>query len=735
MDHPIPITLSMFYPSVFFAGGYGLGTASPDTIPGLKAFIQQETDSFDIANIPASVDVVPVSSPLELNHIYHLYAVGVFWRLFGVSIATLLLYMAFLYALSAGALYCLFRNGLSRLASLVGVLLVCSSPAMVFMSNNLRDFGKTPFVLLSLCIVIRLVLRPVSARKFLGLAVLVGVVLGISMGFRQDMIVFLPPTAGIFLFFTQVETRYRWRVRFAALFLFLLPFMALARPVFRGAALEGNQASVHSFFQGITEECESRLNFGGASYDFFVWTDSGLYGQANVYARRLGVNTPMDNPHTAEYLHAHGAPHAAFLQNPGLQYTGPEYATFQRLLMRDVLWHFPADIVARAWQAAVSVYRMPLAMQENSTWVKGTFPDWLQLGFRCHGVLALGVRLFGLVSVVVVVCGISMKRFGIALCLTGLLLWFTGYPSINYEYRFIAYLVFVPFGAFLVCLEKLCRGLMHLVHERTAFHKEMRQGDRQTERSGHKLTAQPLINVLLLLGIVVLTVVFPVGILRWWQQKRVGELADTLAGLPKTQVETELTRKDHHILVSPRATLPGLLRSETLPPGETAWEYVAVVFDTRGRDIPITIEYDQQRVFNDFTQRLTLWGSKDKEQGLVTFFFPVYETTTVSSSQLFWDFLQTVNIPQWRKQVDPNRPFEEQMMWRRSKFLGISFPESCQDAFKGLYRVTDVGELRYLPLFQLPENREDLRVFKSGPWERWLCAHGAITARCKSAGF
>ncbi len=719
LDHPIPITLSMFYPSVFFAGGYGLGTASPENIPGLTAFIQQKTDSFDVTNIPPSIDVAPVSSPLELTHIYHLYAVGIVWRLFGVSISTLLLYSAFLYALSAGAIYCLFRNGLGRLAALLGVLLVCSSPAMVYMSTILRDFGKTPFVLVSLCILIRLVMRPVSTGKFLCLAVLSGVILGISMGFRQDMVVFLPPTAVVFLFFCQVDARHHWRIRLVALFLFLLPFVPIARPVFHGAALEGNQASVHGFFQGITNECESRLSFGGASYDFFAWTDSGLYGQANVYARRLGDTKSMDNPYSAEYLHAHGVPNAAFLQNPGLQYTGPEYAKFQRLLMREVLWRFPADIVARAWRAAVSVYKMPSAMQENITWVKGDFPGWLQELFHCHRILARGISLFGLLFVAVVLCYLSMRRFVTALFLTGLLLWFTGYPSINYEYRFIAYLVFVPFGAFLVCLEKSCLVLITLVKNRVPFHGETRERDTQTRRGWHKMAAQPLANAFLLIGMVVLAVIIPLGILRWWQQQRVSELANKLEGVRQIQVETELTRKDNCILASPRTVLPKLKDAETLLPGETAWEYVAAVFDTQGQDIPVTIEYDQRRVFNDFTQRLILWGSKDRKRGQVVFFFPVYETTTISSPEIFWDFLQTVNIAQWRDQVERDGPFEEQMIWRRSKFLGISFPESFEAAFKGLYRVEVPQDMHYLSLFQLPEQREDLRTFKTGPWERW----------------
>ncbi len=721
LDHPIPITMSMFYPSVFFAGGYGLGTASPDKISGLKEFITRQTDSFDVANIPDNVNVVPVSSFPESSYLYHLYVVGWFWRIFGVSVGTLLIYASCLYALSAGALYLLFRNGLGRMASLIGTILVCSSPEMLYASINLRDFAKTPFIILIICVLMKLIACSTSKCGLLGLTVLLGFLCGIGIGFRQDMIICLPPAILALLFSGTQEGSHSWRLRLISVGLLLFVFFPLARPIFRGMALEGNQASAHGFFQGLSEEVESRLGFGGASYDFLVWTDSGLYSQANVFSRRLAVHTPMVNPGSMEYRHAMGDTAAPFLQNPGLHFTGAEYARFQRLLMRDVILKFPADIVARAWRAVAALYEMPWALRVEFSWVRADFPRFLRILFSGHKILSEGIRFLGLGFVAAGLLGLSGTHLKKALGLTGLLIWFSGYPSINYEYRMIVYLIFIPFLGILFCFSHLGRTVLKILMSVLFTSRDMPVKNEVT--SGKIIHLKPIRNMAIFSGIVLSVIIIPLMMLRFWQTESVYELAGQLGALTLNEVQTNIEQKDTRVLVSPANTLPGLKDAENLPPGETAWQYVAAVFDTNGKNIPIEIEYDKSRVFNDYTQRLTLYGSENQAKGRVTLFFPIYEGTTVYNAQVFFDFLETFKYPGWHEQVDASLSFEEQSLWRRSRFIGLSFPESREDSFKGFYYVTSPEGLNYLPLFQLPEDMENLHPYKMGPWERWLRKH------------
>ena len=210
----------------------------------------------------------------------------------------------------------------------------------------------------------------------------------------------------------------------------------------------------------------------------------------------------------------------------------------------------------------------------------------------------------------------------------------------------------------------------------------------------------------------------PFSLFRVWQVRQVHALADRLNATEREAVAVQTIVKDGMALVQPAEELPGLAKADALPAGETAWQYVAAVFDTKGKDIPVTIAYDPERIINDFTRSLTLWGSTDDGMGRVTLFFPVYVATTVYSPAVLENFLKTVDITPWREAVDPARPIEEQPVWKPSKFLGISFPKEYQENFAGLYIVDKLDGLTYLPLFHLPDNRAYLRPYKTGPWER-----------------
>ncbi|NLV43872.1 MAG: hypothetical protein GXY07_05160 [Candidatus Hydrogenedentes bacterium] len=727
IDYASPNTMAMLGPAVYFAAGNGLGVWEPDTIPGLRDFVGGRTKSFVPSNIPFDIKVSPISTPIELTHIYYLYTIGWFWRLLGISLNTLSIYAAVWYAFSAGALYCLFRNGLGRLLSFLGVVLIISSPVFLHNSIMLRDFAKTPFILLVLCLLIRLVIHNFSNRSLLCMGALMGVLMGVGMGFRQDMLVCLPWAVAVFIVAQNKDGKYLWKTRFASIIIFLLIFIPLARPVFKGAALEGNQASVHGFFQGLSDEVEARLNFAGASYNFLVWSDSGLYAQANVFARRMGFKDPMDNPHTAEYRRVHGDSDAPFIINPGLYYTGAAYVRFQRQLMREVLLTFPADIINRAWRAVVSLYSMPAKVLQERSWLEHGLPGFFKGLYQFHHFVAIWLRYTGLLFVVATVLLICVRHFKRALLLTGMLLWFSGYPSINYEYRLTAYLLFIPYGGMLFCLERVGRWIYH-----TSTAGKRKRGDFPAEVSKEWpwQRRKPVVHTLALIGILLLVLLLPLATARAWQRISVQELAEKLSALEFEELDTESKRLDGRIHVMPDVRSAGLDSAVSMASGETAWLYAAAVFETKGQDIPIVIEYDQKRVFNDFTQRLTILGVDDNKNGHVTLFFPVYETTTIYDAQLFEDFLGTLKFPQWHKQVEPKIPFEEQPIWQRSRFLGISFPESYKDAFKGFYRVKDVEDLRFLPFFQVPDTISFLRDHKIGPLEKCMREYSAASPSC-----
>lgn len=765
LNHPYPTTLNIFYPAIFFAGGHGLGTTDPASIAGLEDFLLQRSPSFDLANIPPDITLAPTSTPFELTHIYHIYLVGIFWYIFGVSIGTLTLYSTFLYTVSILIVYGILRLGISRLWSFIGVLVISSSPALLSMSHNLRDFGKTPFILFCIWVILRLIVSPITRNKLLLLSLGLGVALGFGFGFRQDMLICPIPVTIVILFFTRFREKTFWGWRCIAVLLLFLGFVPLSLPVFKGAALEGNQASVHGFFQGISPDTESVLHFGGASYVGLYWTDVGLYGQANVLARRLGDTSPMINPHTAEYRHVHGDGNGPRLINPGLYFTGSEYARYARLLAKEVVWHFPADLVARAWNAVAALYQMSSDMAPGVENVQADFPQWLTRIFSLHRALSRFISHWGILLTLLFTIVLSARCLKIALGITGVLLYFSGYPSIFFEYRHIVYLMFVPVGVILVWIawfqyvlifsfsgitQRLTKGStlpsaspcppiqncasneevspsisrVACISGRgiallSTLQHSIRLNKCRQEDDSVCTIFKSAINMTLFVLLLILAITVPLLFLRSWQSQQVHLLAERLAATSKDAIDVNFEAYDSdNILVRPANTLPGLVSADTLPPGETVWEYLAAVFDTQGFDIPVTLAYETGLISSDSTQTVVVYGSYDNETGRVTFYFPVYEAHTLYSPQLMVDFLESVNIPALRACITPDLPIEQQDFWKRIRFAGIVFPASFKEQFRGLYRVHCPDDLLYLPLIQIPDERANMRTFKSGCLER-----------------
>lgn len=723
-----PNTMALLGPAVFFAAGQGLGVHAPDSIPGLKEFITLKTSEFDISKIPDNVQTVPAQTPFELTNIYYLYTVGWFWRLFGVSLRSLSIFAAVWCALSAGAFYALLRNGLNKGFSFVGVLLIISSPAFLHSTLMFRDFAKTPIILLILCLLLRLILSKHSNLRIVVIAIALGVLTGLGMGFRQDIILCVPWAAALLLFAPNRDRKHVWKTRVLSILLFFLFFVPLAKPAFTGGALEGNQASVHGFFQGLTDEVEEQLDFGGASYNFLAWSDSGLYGQANTYARRMNNTDSFENPHAAVYKRAHEDPNAPFMINPGLFYTGATYANIQRQLLRKALFIFPADIITRAWQSTISFYSVPFKMLRNVTLIQDQYPTWLKGNYYFHHFVTRLLSYVGLIAMLILLCSVAAFRFKEALLLTGMLLCFTGALSINFELRLTPYLFFVPYFGVLFCLERSFGRF-----RKKQIHKSSVSEDTSDKKNDtlHVFDLLPMVKVSVFLCLILIIAIIPLVILQLWQSRQTLALTEQLQSMPLEAVPTEVSHHDGCVLIAPDRDMLGFDEAaQSLPPGETAWFYGAVVFDTRGRDLPITLEYDPERVFNDFTQPITIWGVEDKKQGRVTFFFPVYETTTLYTASLFESYLETVYIPAWQEKIKPDLPFEAQPLWKRSRFLGISMPESCSDSFQGFYRLTDLDALSLLIFVQVPEDRSFFRDHKMGPWERWLRGYSGEARLC-----
>ena len=715
LEHTYFLQTNMLFPAVLFAAGLGMGTCDISQFPELEEFVYKKRTSFDIHTLPRDTVVEPLNTVWELTHLYYIYAVGLLWRLLGVSTWVVVLYAALLRAFSAVALYGLFRICLNRITSVLGILLLFTSPVMLHSGIDLRDFGKTPFILGCLFGIALLLYRRLSVMNLLLLAGSLGLLLGIGLGFRQDVLICIPPAVFTICVFAAFQSKHSWWICVAAVLTFCVFFSLSALPIFKGIFLEGGQAGMHGFLRGASPEIEQNLDFGRASYDTIISSDPAAYAQVNVYARRTGVSVSMENRKSSEYRRAHGELNTPVLFDPFIYFTGDVYGLYANKVFREMLLLYPADYVSRAWHAVFSTQKIPLQMYQDMLRSSEESPKWLNPLFAVHGAWARHLEHFGLWYILCVLAALSAIRFLKGLYVSLLFIWFSGYTTLWYEYRHFFHLAFISLLALLAVYSFLFYAVKTLL-----FNKDHRSTLKAFITEGRwAIYAR---NGFCYIVLMILIIFVPLFLLRLWQGYQVHKLADQLSNMPLESIPTQQENHDGTVHISSVDPLPGLKNAQELEPGETAWEYLAVSFNTHGTSIPLTIQYDDSRFIYSFTQEIEIEGINDRQDGKVTVFFPVYEVDMSYGGELMaQEILKT--FPKVNALIDNERPLAEQNWWRRGRFLGISFPESSADDFLGLFRVRVSEELRLLPIFQLPEDHRHLRPYKTGPLDKVCLFH------------
>src|SRR5205823_612693 len=86
------------------------------------------------------------------------------------------------------------------------LLSIAATFALLVSANHLgflpylRDYAKAPFILALMLIMARMAIGPLSGKRLLGYAVAFGAVLGIGFGFRNDLLINVPPFLAVVAF-------------------------------------------------------------------------------------------------------------------------------------------------------------------------------------------------------------------------------------------------------------------------------------------------------------------------------------------------------------------------------------------------------------------------------------------------------------------------------------------------------------------------------------------------------
>jgi hypothetical protein len=411
---PLPFFYqSYFEPSVMIACGKGFVVAQPP-VPAVATFLAQKVDRLSCDQIPPGT-VVGTEGLYQGAWRYLMYAVGLAWRVLGISWSGLGPLFGTLFAVTAVALYGIFRLGMSPPLALLGVVLLSISRLHLTYLPILRDYAKGPITLVLIFLLGLLVARRAAWKGVLAIAAAYGVVLGIGYGFRTDFLVNIP-----------------------AFFLTLALF--LEGGVFRNIALKAVAGAVciAAFLVAGWPIISSVVRSGGCQWH------TALLGFSWDFSRELGLEEPsyeFNRRYSDNFTYATVTSYTARAR-PGvghIEYCQPEYDAATGRFLVELVKRFPADMIVRAYASVLRIVELPLAWKPVPPRDIDASPYDAPGPEPSRGIgLAVVVLAIGLASVASLRLGLFLLFF---------LLYFGGYPTIQFDARHYFHLEFITWWA------------------------------------------------------------------------------------------------------------------------------------------------------------------------------------------------------------------------------------------------------------------------------------------------
>ena len=566
-----------FGAAVAMACGRGFVDPGYDATPGLSRFLTKQADGFNCDEFPRAL---PPAGPNFTQRIYRylMSAAALVWIARGrVAWSALSPLYGIFYALTIAAAY-----GLCRAAMRLRLLAVLASTAFMASAIHLshladiRDYAKAPFILALLLVMARMARAPLTGRRTLAYAAAFGAILGIGFGFRNDLLINVPPFVFVVCCCLPGPLTKNLRVKACALALAAAVFVLAAWPVVR--AYEGGSNSGHVALLGLMTPFDAPLAIRGSVYDWgYVYLDNFVGAIVASYNNRVhGVSTT---------------------------YLSHEYDRAAIGYLLQIARHWPADMIVRAYASVVQVLEMPFTV--------GRYTDAIPLGVTGPWATAFYSRQMAVVrllsgagvlsvALALIIAGSASVWTGVVLL--GFVLYYAGYPAIQFHIRHFFHLEIIAWLALGFVIDRGARAAWTLV-------RDWRSGVTPDAGVWRHRAIRAAVFAVALIAIVRggLTVV------RAYQDPHVRALLDEYDAAPRNRLRTE-TIVDGGIS---RLRIPEASSSGT--------HYVIMEFSGAacgaGR-LPVTMRYAASSPLDDFSRQSVVTLQNSGEQTRV--FFPAF---------------------------------------------------------------------------------------------------------------
>jgi hypothetical protein len=475
----------------------GRGLAAPGAVtPGFAAFVKRARPSTSCDDVIGRAAPLPPDA-FSMGYRYAIYSVAAALRVGGLSWKTLDWYVATLFAVSMTLTYLLFRMAVGPVLAAGGVGALIFSNHVLAVALDLRDYGKQVWFA-SLWVVLTWLLArglPRVSRAILLPVCVAGVILGVGIGFRGDLLIFLPVFLAVVFLALPGWTGRALATKAMAMATFLMAFGLAGWPIL--STLGGGSNFAHFAVLGLSAPMTRAMGIEAPAYDA-----GDLYADGFAYMQIAAHAVVSKGEHEIGTL------------------STKLYDRQGTALVTDVVRHFPADFIARGFGATRQILAYPF--DPIVEW-DVAHSETLNRGFLRLHLVVWRVRLSHLLHgwelylAAIAFLAVAVRDIRKALIGASLVLYFCGYSLIQFGRRHTFHLDVVTIAAFVIALGGALSAIDWIA-------RELRSGRSLRSVAAHsaRRLLPPVVAALTLLaaGGGVLWLV------RHWQQRHVTALLD-----------------------------------------------------------------------------------------------------------------------------------------------------------------------------------------------------------------
>ncbi len=651
----------IFGPAVMTACGHGYTNPMMSEVPGLEDFLYLRSDTFDCANIPDNVTLLPQDTsgmsydeiqafhPLQQFpgwtqwqrfHRHLILSVALMFTLFGVAWQSLTPLYALLYGATNALGYGIFRLGMGpRFATLFTVLLM-TSPVHLQQLPQLRDYSKAPFFFALILVAGWIVKRPLPLRVQLPLAALVGLFAGLGLGFRQDVSIAAALFCGLVALFSPGTIKQTWWKRGTVIAVFIAAFAILGWPIFQVLSRVNN--ATHDTIIGFTKYCDQRLGVEAPLYDF-------------------------GDPFLDEYVRAilMGYAHRTTGRTEVFRHYSPDYDAAGKAYFREMVKTFPADLIIRGY-ASVLRTADELQISTADATPRGVTNQFLarlwQLRRLALDALPGGGR-YHIALMLLCIAAINPRAAAALFCSILLL---AGYPALRFSERHAFHMEIIALFAAGFLLQWLVWSAIGSWKHRHEFQL----------RICFAASKPALLRGVTCAAIATGLLVLPLLGARWWQSGQVSRLIGYYEGQNRTLLITQRAEGE----ATTQYSIPGFAdparHPDDRPKLPMYTEVLVLEFQPGPVAVPVDFTYEANHPNFQFDRTMTVPPAPPGTSGPTRIYYPVY--------------------------YGPE-----------TRFTGFSMPTAAAGRFKGAFRLNDLGDETILLNAVVPPDWKSLKKYQT----------------------